>query len=70
AELYPHLCSADSPSRLFDEYLEKGRTGVDAGTGFFEYDESLAERSSYRDEQLVELADAIDASRSGREPIR
>lgn len=61
--LYPHLSQTTEPSPLFEEYVDEGRTGVEAGAGFFEYDESLADRTRYRDAQLAALADAVEASR-------
>ncbi|MFB6112828.1 MAG: 3-hydroxyacyl-CoA dehydrogenase family protein [Halodesulfurarchaeum sp.] len=67
AELYPHLSTAESPSDRFDEYIERGRTGVEAGSGFFDYDESAESRTRYRDEQLKAIGDAIATSRRSSE---
>lgn len=54
-ELYPTLADRKSPSGIFDEYLEDGRRGVEAGAGFFEYDRSSSEVEQMRDEHLIAL---------------
>lgn len=53
--LYPHLCDADRPGAAFEEYLSEGHTGVNAGRGFFEYDEPGEEVMRRRDERLAAL---------------
>lgn len=59
AELYPELCDADAPSRIFDERLAQGRNGVESGAGFFEYEETPSERIRRRDERLAALRGAL-----------
>jgi 3-hydroxyacyl-CoA dehydrogenase len=59
-DLFPHLSDADEPSRLFDEYLDRGRGGIEDGAGFFEYDEPASEVTRSRDEGLAALQRTID----------
>lgn len=65
-DLYPHLCDDDDASALFDEYLAEGRSGVDDGAGFYEYDRPPEEVLADRDRTILALrrarsnADAAD----------
>ncbi|WP_254546886.1 3-hydroxyacyl-CoA dehydrogenase family protein [Halomarina pelagica] len=61
--LFPHLSNADEPSDLFDEYLERGRGGIEDGAGFFEYDAPASEVTRRRDEGLAALGRALDDRR-------
>lgn len=62
-ELYPHLCDDDTPSELFDEYLEQGRGGIGDGAGFFDYDEPPEAVTRTRDDQLAALARLFEEQR-------
>jgi 3-hydroxybutyryl-CoA dehydrogenase len=61
-DLYPHLCTDETPSDLFDEYLEAGRTGVADGAGFYDYDRPASEILTERDRRLFALRRARSAS--------
>ncbi|GAA0307604.1 3-hydroxyacyl-CoA dehydrogenase family protein [Halarchaeum salinum] len=58
-DLYPHLCDDDETSDLFDEYLERGRGGIEDGAGFFEYDEDPSGITQARDEQVMAIRRAL-----------
>ncbi|MFB6170422.1 MAG: 3-hydroxyacyl-CoA dehydrogenase family protein [Haloarculaceae archaeon] len=58
-ELYPHLCDAEEPHRLLGDLVAAGKTGIDAGEGFFTYDESPAEITGRRDELVAALSAAL-----------
>lgn len=58
--LYPELADADEPSKLFDEYLDEGRSGIDEGAGFFKYDRPAAEVLRERDKTISTIRDALD----------
>jgi 3-hydroxyacyl-CoA dehydrogenase len=62
-ELYPHLSDADEPSDLFDEYVERGRGGIEDGVGFFDYDEPPEAITRDRDEQLAALSRLFEERR-------
>lgn len=59
AELNPDLCNDTEPSPLFDEYLDAGRTGVEDGAGFYEYDQSPEEAVADRDERIAAIKRAL-----------
>lgn len=59
-ELYPHLCDADEPHELFDEYRARGRGGVEDGAGFFEYETGPDRVIQARDEKLAALRRVFD----------
>lgn len=61
-DLYPHLCTDETPSDLFDEYLDAGRTGVDDGAGFYDYDRPASELLTERDRRLLALRRTRSAS--------
>lgn len=55
-DLYPALADNDTPSELFDEYVEEDRYGIDVGEGFFEYDVPPEQVVEDRDQRLLTLA--------------
>lgn len=61
AHLYPHLCDDDEVHEAFDELLREGRTGIESGRGFFEYDEPSEEVVRRRDERLAALERCFDS---------
>ncbi len=65
-DLYPHLSTADSAGPVFDDRIEAGRTGVDSGAGFHEYDESLASAIARRDRRVAAIQRARETT-TGRE---
>ncbi|MDY6817131.1 MAG: 3-hydroxyacyl-CoA dehydrogenase family protein [Halobacteriales archaeon] len=66
AELYPTLATDTTPSELFSEYLDDGRSGVEAGAGFYEYDVSPTEAVRRRDERIAAIRRALGATPSER----
>ena len=61
--IQPTLCNDAEPSRLYEEYLDAGRGGIDDGAGFFEYDEPPEEITARRDRKIAALRRAL----SGRD---
>jgi 3-hydroxybutyryl-CoA dehydrogenase len=57
-DLYPHLCSDDEASDLFEEYIENGRGGVEDGAGFYDYDRSPDAVLADRDRTILALREA------------
>ncbi|MDR9429429.1 MAG: 3-hydroxyacyl-CoA dehydrogenase NAD-binding domain-containing protein [Natronomonas sp.] len=54
-DLYPHLSNDDAPGSVFDVALESGRGGVEAGAGFFEYDDSPEAVVLNRDRRIAAI---------------
>ncbi|MFP8952229.1 3-hydroxyacyl-CoA dehydrogenase family protein [Natrialbaceae archaeon A-arb3/5] len=54
-DLYQHLSTADEAGPVFEDRIEDGDTGVDAGAGFHEYEESLADAIERRDERVAAI---------------
>lgn len=65
-DLFPHLSNATEAGPVFEDRLAEGRTGVESGAGFHEYEESLAEAIERRDERVAAIQRAREATR-GRE---
>lgn len=65
ADLYPHLCDDDTPGDLFEEHVRAGRTGADAGSGFYEYDRPVDVLLEDRDRKIRGLLEALDSDLSG-----
>lgn len=59
--LYPHLCAAETVHGTFDELLAEGRTGIDAGAGFLQYDDPSEAIVKRRDARLSALARCFDS---------
>ncbi|MFC7156893.1 3-hydroxyacyl-CoA dehydrogenase family protein [Halomarina halobia] len=57
-DLYPHLCNDDEASDIFDEYIDDGRSGVEDGAGFYEYDRSAEAVLDDRDRTILALLQA------------
>lgn len=66
-ELYPHLCDADEPHQLLQDLVDDGKTGIDAGEGFFAYDQPPEEITGRRDALVAALSSAI-GERDERQP--
>ena len=60
-ELYPELATDDEPQACFEEYVEAGRTGLEAGAGFFEYDDDPEDVTRRRDERIAAITRALDS---------
>jgi 3-hydroxyacyl-CoA dehydrogenase len=67
-DLYPHLSTAEEAGPAFEDRLAEGRTGVDSGAGFHEYDETLAEAIRRRDERVAAIQRARNET-EGREDV-
>lgn len=61
--LFPSLSDADEPQSILSERVEDGRTGIDTGEGFFEYNDSPETITAKRDELVVAVQDALDETR-------
>ncbi|WP_281193838.1 3-hydroxyacyl-CoA dehydrogenase family protein [Halorubrum sp. F4] len=59
--LYPHLCNDEEAQDTFEELLDSGRTGIESGRGFLEYDESDDEVLRRRDRRLATLGRVFDS---------
>jgi 3-hydroxyacyl-CoA dehydrogenase len=64
--IYPHLSTAEEAGPAFEDRIEAGETGVVAGKGFHEYEESLAEAIERRDERVAAIRRAREETQ-GRE---
>lgn len=53
--IQPTLCSDEEPSHLYEEYLNRGRGGIDDGAGFFEYDEPPSAITEARDRKIAAI---------------
>ncbi len=62
--ILPDLSSATELGPVFDERIERGETGVAAGAGFHEYDETLAEAIERRDRRVAAIQRAREETRS------
>lgn len=58
--IQPTLCNAEEPSRLYEEYLERGRGGIEDGAGFCEYDKPPEAITSTRDRKIAALRRALE----------
>jgi 3-hydroxyacyl-CoA dehydrogenase len=60
-ELYPELATDDRPQESLMEHVRDGRTGIDAGVGFFEYDDPPETVTRRRDERVAAVRRVLDA---------
>jgi len=58
-DLYPELSDAEAAGDLFDEYVSEDRTGVEAGEGFYEYDDPPEEVVERRNHRVASLRRAL-----------
>lgn len=58
-ELFPALSNADSPNTELRNRVADGRTGVESGQGFFEYDEPPQTITERRDEKIAAIRTAL-----------
>ncbi len=64
-ELFPALSDVDVPQKPLRERVESGRTGIDVGGGFFDYDESPEDVTRRRDERVAAIQRALDVATKG-----
>lgn len=55
ADLFPELSNANTPHDELRDRVTNGQTGVDAGAGFFEYDEPLTAVTARRDKKIAAI---------------
>ena len=59
-DVYPELVTDDEPQRELGDRVREGRTGIDAGAGFFEYDVPPEEITRRRDETVAAIKRALE----------
>lgn len=59
-DLFPELADDDRPGSPLTDAVEDGRTGIDAGAGFFEYDDGPEAVTRRRDERVAAIRRALD----------
>ncbi|MFC6864385.1 3-hydroxyacyl-CoA dehydrogenase family protein [Halomicroarcula sp. GCM10025817] len=65
-DLSPHLCNDDEANPLLEAHLSAGRDGIHSGGGIFEYDDSPDEITQARDERVMAIRRALEATRADR----
>lgn len=60
ADLYPELANDDEPQEALRERVRDGRTGIDMGTGFFEYNIAPEAVTRRRDEMVAAIRRATE----------
>lgn len=67
--IQPTLCNDAEPSPLYEEYLERGRGGIEDGAGFFEYDRPPESITAERDRKIAALRRSlreVDGTETGQ----
>jgi 3-hydroxyacyl-CoA dehydrogenase len=64
-DIYPDLCDRDDPNPLYGERISEGRTGIEAGAGFFEYDREPGAITRDRDERVAAIRRALGGDGAG-----
>lgn len=59
ADVYPDLCDRDTPNPSYERRIAEGKTGIEAGAGFFEYDRAPAAITADRDERVSAIRRAL-----------
>ncbi|KYH24910.1 L-carnitine dehydrogenase [Halalkalicoccus paucihalophilus] len=59
ADIYPDLCDRETPNPSYEHRLAEGKTGIEAGAGFFEYDRDPDEITAHRDERVSAIRRAL-----------
>jgi 3-hydroxyacyl-CoA dehydrogenase len=57
--LFPHLADDDSPGEPLAGRVRQGRTGIDTGAGFFDYDDAPETVTRRRDERVAAIRRAL-----------
>jgi 3-hydroxyacyl-CoA dehydrogenase len=57
--LFPHLADDDDPGEPLAERVREGRTGIDTGAGFFDYDDPPETVTRRRDERVAAIRRAL-----------
>jgi len=59
-ELYPELTDADRPQAELRDRVREGRIGIDAGIGFFDYDDPPEAATRRRDEKVAAIQRSLN----------
>ncbi len=59
-QVYPDLSDRDTPNPLYEQRIAEGRTGIEDGAGFFEYDRAPDEITANRDERVAAIRRAME----------
>ena len=59
-DLFSELATDDGPQKQLGDRVREGRTGIDAGAGFFEYDVAPEEVTRRRDETVAAIRRALE----------
>jgi 3-hydroxyacyl-CoA dehydrogenase len=65
-EIYPDLAIDQESQRLLREKVDQGKTGVDAGEGFFSYNDSRKSVTNKRDRRVLSIMRALHESDEAR----
>jgi 3-hydroxyacyl-CoA dehydrogenase len=68
-DLYPDLATDAEPQGLIADHVRAGRTGIEAGAGFFEYGAAPEEVTGRRDELVAAIRRTLEDRRDGDEPF-
>lgn len=68
-DLYPDLADDAEPQELITDNVRAGRTGIDAGAGFFEYDAAPEAITGRRDEIVAAIQQALADGPGGDPPF-
>jgi 3-hydroxyacyl-CoA dehydrogenase len=63
-DLYPELATDDEPQAPLGDRVRDGRTGIDADSGFFDYDVAPEAVTRRRDEAVAAIRRALDERRN------
>ncbi|ELY92102.1 3-hydroxyacyl-CoA dehydrogenase NAD-binding protein [Natrialba hulunbeirensis JCM 10989] len=69
-DIYPDLTDRDDANPLYGERIDEGRTGIEAGAGFFDYDREPDEITGRRDERVAAIRRALGAFGDGSDATR
>lgn len=59
-QVYPDLRDRDTPNPLYERRIAEGRTVIESGAGFFEYDRTSNEITADRDERVAAIRQAME----------
>ncbi|MFP9191395.1 3-hydroxyacyl-CoA dehydrogenase family protein [Natrialbaceae archaeon A-CW1-1] len=61
-DLYPELASDEKPQEQLRKYADRGQTGIETRSGFFEYENTPEDIISRRDERIAAIRRALNRS--------
>ena len=68
-DLYPHLSTATDAGPVFEDRLRDGQTGAACGSGFHDYEESLAEALERRDTRVAAIQRAREQTENREDSL-